>query len=299
MKTICIILLAFLYFSSPSYGQLLRSVKEFKEFEKRPLLVVLPEAKKDKDSTFIAAIRQNIKRNISSYWQVQKDITYLSPEEFQALKKNKRRNTHAVMTFKNLELSHASTKGNVRVLDPTSKYTVFVMDLGLSENAIYNVYTYRHNFSSRAPSEADMAGTLQVVQNIVRKGVKENEMTSFPKEAKVNAKKLSSLTLLIDQQQLEESITKKEINELYGLRYKIVDTKELEDAILSQAPGFAYVYMLPNSTSGADLQLQLVLTTKGSEVVSVSMPPKFTVMGNHSGSKIGERNLKEYVSYIK
>lgn len=278
---------------------MLRSVKEFKEFETRPLLVVLPEAKKDKDSTFIAAMHQNIKITIKNYWQVQKDITYLSPEEFHALKKNKKKSTHAVMTFKNLELSQAITTGNVRVLDPTHKFTVFVMDLGLSERALYNVYTYRHNFPSRVPSEAEMAGTLQVVQHIIRKGVNENEVISFPKEAKANAKKLSSLTLLIDQQQLEKGISEKQIKELYGLRYKVVDTKELEDAILSQAPGFAYVYMLPNSTRGGDLQLQLVLTTKSSEVISVSMPPKFKLMGNHSGSRIGERNLKDYVSYTK
>jgi hypothetical protein len=284
----------FFCFSLLSYGQMFRSVKEFKEFEKRPLLVVLPHTKKEKEKAAVTELQQNIKKNIERHWALQKDVTFMSPDEFRALKKNKKKNTHAVLAFTNIEINNQAASGGTNGVWTS----VFVMDLGLSENAIHHVFTYRHNFVSIIPSESEMAGTLLLMQNILKKGAQENEFIDFPKEAKANAEKLRNLTLLIDEQQLEDGITEKAVKELYGLNYKIIPTRELEDAILRKAPGFAYVYMLPNSTRGGNMQLQLVLDTEKSEVVSVSMPPTFKLTGKHSGRRIGERNLKGYVSYI-
>ncbi|RNI29103.1 hypothetical protein EFB08_06635 [Rufibacter latericius] len=77
-----------------------------------------------------------------------------------------------------------------------------------------------------------------------------------------------------------------------------METKEIEDAILNRTPSFAYVYLLPNAAK-TSIYLQLVLGTQETGLVSVSMPPKFKMLGLENGGTIKKGNLKEYVSYIK
>lgn len=307
MKTKLLLFLVLLGTSIQSFGQYLGKVKDFTEFQKRPLMVVLPEIKKGADIKSAMKRQEVIKTSFSRFWTLQNQISFLSPAEFKAMKKNKKKEAYAVVSFKSLHISKGSySPDNSRPMGAPVQYKYGVTDrgianvmlLGLSEDALSNRWIYNLTFTSDSPTEGSMASTLFLAQNIAMRGSKENEELSLKKEAIINASKLKNLTLLIDKSKLDRKVTEQEIKEAYGLAFKVVETSEVENAIMNKTPGYAYVYMLPNSASGKELQLQLVLDTEKCEVISVSLPATFRV-GNIRGKEIKEGNLKDFISYIK
>ncbi|KAA3436458.1 hypothetical protein [Rufibacter hautae] len=307
MKIRLLFLAVLLLTGLQSFAQYVGKAKDFAEFTKRPLLVVLPEIKDGSDIKSVVKMKEVIKSSFSGFWTLQKQISFLSQAEFKAMKKNKKKEAFAVVSFPTVHVAKGSfTPNGPRSMgsptqfkyETTASFDVNLMLMGLSEDALSNDWIYSHPFATDYPTEGNMASTLLLAQNIVVKGAKESEEISFPKEAKENASKLKNLTLLIDKAKLGSNVTEQEIKAAYGLPFKVVETSVVDDAILNKTPGFAYVYMLPNSAGGKNLQLQLVLDTDKSQVISVSMPATFRV-GNIRGKEIKEGNLKDYVSYIK
>jgi len=294
MKTRLLMIVVLLCTYLNATAQMVGNVKQFAEFKKRPLVVVLPEPTGEKDKTEADRVVQTLKSKVENYWTFNKDITYMTASEMRALKKKKKKEIKklAVLEFSTWEITKTSSSG------PFSISYTSTLSVSLLEDIVRNRYIYLHNFSPVFPSDGELISAMLQVQNIMSKSMSEGKEMSYPKEAKKNSNKLKEVTLLLDKNLLNENITEEEIKEKYGLPYKIVDTKEIEEAIFNKAKDYAYIYILPSGIRMHNLMIQVVLYTENSEVLAYSVPPRLRI-GNSYGDKIGKGNLKDYAKYVK
>lgn len=281
-----------------AFGQLVGSGRDFKEFQKRPLLVILPETGGAKSKAEVDRVNQVFKSQVRHFWTFNKDITFMGASELKALTKKKSQEiaTHAVLEFAVWEVTKTKTSGNGTTY--SGSWNSSTLSVSLLENIVKNRYTYLHNFDTVYPSQADLVSALLQIQDFMTKTIQYNQAMTYPDESKRNAGQLGQVTLLIDKEQLKGNLTEQEIKQNYSLPYQIVTTKEVEEAILQRKPGFAYVRMLPAGVRMPGLKAQVVLDAATGQVLAHSFPPTFRV-GNSSGDKIGERNLKDYVQFVK
>lgn len=295
MKTRILLIIALLSTSLHTFGQMVGDIKDFNDFKERPLVVVLPEVPgSNNGKAEIGRINELFKAQIKHFWTFNKDITFMTAGEVKDLKKQKKKDIkkQAVLEFTVWEVRRTTSSGLSNV-DYNSTLSV-----SLLEDIVKNHYIYLHHFAPVFPSNAELVSAMLQIQNIMSQSMKTGKALSYPKESKANAGKLKDVTLLLDENLLNENVTEEEIKKEYGLSYKIVSTKEVEEAILNRTQGYAYVFILPYSLYSNGLKAQIVLNAQNGEVLGHSFPQRLRV-GNHAGDKIGERNFKDYVQFAK
>ncbi|WP_242920285.1 hypothetical protein [Pontibacter liquoris] len=293
MKRNLLLVIMLLCTNLQSFGQMNGKIQDLIEIKNRPLLVVLPDSRDGKTATELDRVKTTIKAKVESLWTLNHDITYINASELDALKKKKKKDisTHAVLRFLTWEVTHIKETHNTTWISST-------LNIGLLERAVGSNYTYIHNYDQTYPSDGEIVSSLLQVQNVINKSIRDKDEMSYPKESKANADKLKNVTLLIDNALMKNRISDEVIKEQYGLPFKVVDKQEIEDAIINQKPGYAYIYIFPASITKPELMIQAVLDTEKGEVLAHSFPPLLRV-GFVYGRRIGAANLKDYSKYVQ
>ncbi|WP_157514743.1 hypothetical protein [Mangrovimonas sp. TPBH4] len=241
--TICTLLQANAQFG---FGKL----EDIKEVQNKTLLVVLDEVddnlkkkaqkKPEKYNEIIEIIEvynKALKAAFTANWSYSQNIRFVTEKEFQQILNDKnQKNQYAY--FRNKLEGHF--KGQVRM--QAGNYS-FELRLPNKNKSVYEmIYTSQH------PNEADLTLIIQQFQNYLNSRVKRKEQNysrkNFQNEIAENSKLLKEKTLLLDEASVSSKL-KKEISKVYKYNYKFTSKEEIDEAIISKNPNFAYVRAMP------------------------------------------------------
>ncbi|MBC3847949.1 hypothetical protein H8K90_16255 [Winogradskyella echinorum] len=250
MKKTVILLFAFLTSISSMQAQrfekqLTKMKEAASEFQKRTLLVVLKDEKKEENTKY----NEFIKRAFESEWDLNDKIMYVTPKEFKKLRKD---NSYSYFTHGNRTYKSPTGLGN-------ELKEVFNMG-----NCNSKMPVHQHGFEfDKEVSLAELIRQIQMIK-IHLNGMKDlDPKTAWndSKEATKNgldqsemADELKKMTLYIDEEAVDDKF-KNNLGNLYKYKYKLVTKSEIEIVIVDKVKDVAFLEngRVVESSSGKDM----------------------------------------------
>jgi hypothetical protein len=241
-----------------------------KQREKDFVLVVLfpkrntefeEKAKKKNNEAALARYNQqltdlsnNLKEAVGLIWKLNDNpVQYKNTEDFNYanLTPTEKANT-LILTLKSLNTSNIS-RGQDYMVDKEGSIVYYTPAVDLR-----GAFTPWGNIGGLR--KVDMILGVQRVQNDVRKTLA-NE--PFDKNAwKKIPLPLKEKTLFLDKELLKDGLTEEKIKEIYPYSFKIVNSTEIENAILQQIAEVAYIAFIPDPQKAQGDTFGFVTVTK-------------------------------------
>ena len=147
--------------------------------------------------------------------------------------------------------------------------------------------------------DSDISFSVRGMQKYLENRAKGKEAMNLKDEVKANGPKLKTKTLLLDEEDVRESLTTADIKASYPYPIKLVERAVIEEAVLSEDPKYACVRLMP---MGEKFSAQMVMSTDTGDVLAYSIPGYGTMMaassvGASAGVIVKKSNLKDFAEF--
>ncbi len=147
--------------------------------------------------------------------------------------------------------------------------------------------------------DSDISFSVRGMQKYLENRAKGKEAMNLKDEVKANGPKLKTKTLLLDEEDVRESLTTADIKASYPYPIKLVERAVIEEAVLSEDPKYACVRLMP---MGDKFSAQMVMSTDTGDVLAYSIPGYGTMMvansvGASAGVVVKKSNLKDFAEF--
>ena len=268
MKNKLLILLMLV--SSTMFSQIGISKKDdILEIQKRTLIVVLEEANPKLTQKLEGDVLKQYKKDIDDYnsgikeaialvWKFNSKIEYKTRAEIEKLTKAKSKNyayieynkfTTNCATYASYNATYQFLEG-VGSKDITSiggDYYSTILNIRLTDDNPFGPPVYGVHLSNPFPNKADLVVGLKSILMHFKYKLEGLSDIQISKLFKNNAKALSSLTLLVNEDNTDLSID--EIKKVYSYPVSIVKKDKIDDAILKSDSKSAFLIVIPYSNS--------------------------------------------------
>lgn len=151
---------------------------------------------------------------------------------------------------------------------------------------------YLQNMPNLFPTQGDLIFGVQMIQTYLIGRLAGKSMADAKEAMKEYANVLKTKPLLIDREDVKESLADAEIPKYYPYPYLITDYATIEKAIMEKDPRYAYVEIVPMGTSGS---YHLVVDAEKGVTIGYSTP--LPMIG--SGGRVTGRHLKNYTGFVE
>lgn len=293
MKTIYSILAFLLLTTTSGFAQgkaVQKLIKNTKDLTSRPLKVVFKKETKESNLQY----NTMLKEAIESEWTINKDIAFISYEEFRTLYKNKN-STYAFLRQENgsttgssmfssngglpkvnsgsgetrFESSQKFSNLNLIGFDSKGKkINVYPIDFKLDKNSDKaEYYILIQDFQNRLISFLNIPSNTKKIKMKEAKAM----MAKALLEQKENIKKLESKILYINETSLSEK-NKTYFKDFYKFDYKIVTKEEIYKAVLDNDDNIVILYSDSIRTASTGQQLVFFNDMKNMSNISFGNP---------------------------
>ncbi len=301
MKTPHLLLACILLFpGSALFGQVFPGLthKKALDFQSRVLLVVLDEdhsgKKLQKNPARLKYFRdqidgrnQALRQAVAAHWTFNQEIEFLPASEADAkCKKDKKKYCRVQYPYYHTYSSQEDQpKGGWHKDGDSLKYDTSIRytDHANSQNAIHFALDnelWQVSVPNDAVSRGDVTYAVQQMQRVlqfVAEGEDRKGSEFYAYEYRRNQHILPKKTLLIDKREVDPTLSETIVGKLYPFRVKLVDYREIEQAILGQDPDVAVLQILTLPThpiqNGYLYANAIVITTaKDGKVCLLDLP---------------------------
>lgn len=288
-----------------SYGQMgLGKPEDVKDLKYRPLIVMLKEAKSDQEKPYVEYYNQAIQRAVRNFWIFNDSIVFMPRSQVQSLHKSGN-TSYGVMQFALWEVreykSDKWSKNSFMHRYQSDSWIRTILAVGLIEKAFQRAlpYIYYNHLPNIYPSEGDLVCAMQQIQSYLQYRLEGKKARDMREEIEQNAYKLKEKTLLMDKEEVSKKLTDADIKAAYPYPYKLAGYEEIEKAILSRDPKYAYVQIVPMAMNEKTVYAHLVVNAENGEMLGWSAPGPIMISGTGYGQRIKSNHLKDYASNIE
>ncbi|MGK7390147.1 MAG: hypothetical protein ACNS60_07340 [Candidatus Cyclobacteriaceae bacterium M2_1C_046] len=203
--------------------------------KERTLLVALPG---------INSADERLKKMFTKFWDFSK-TEFVSAQAIPSIIKGKE-SQYAIMSVNIVEIKQAG----VIIGKISSSYIRFSVRLAEKYDKKKSIY-YQDVFFTTHDNNINLADReiFVGIRNIINHYNSRLNDEGIIEAPLKNAGKLEKRTLLIDKEFLHEKMTSEKIGKLYPYSFKIVDSKEIETAIMDKNASYAFVELVPAGSS--------------------------------------------------
>jgi hypothetical protein len=275
---------------------ILPKLEDVEKAKQRDVLVPLLEEdpklvkKYSKDSQKLQKYQSGIKEfnhiletAVKREWTFSK-VTLSTKEEVMSLLKQRNKN-FTVLAWAHYEVS----------LENGYSWGRSVMTYRLSESSSPMMQICLPTFEMR---EADVVFGVQFFQQQLTYRLAEGKKANYDNMIRAHAAELPKKTLLINQADVRERFTLDEIKQNYPYPVEVVPYQQIERAILSKDPAYAFVMVAPTMAGSEEAHLQYVADAATGNVLGRSTPGMVTYKGVGAGIHVKPKHLKNYLDFV-
>jgi len=229
-----------------------KEVKKLKEEQKLVVLLQEPndarlkrmdEADKQTYLKGIEANNQILKRAFQNHWTFTDKVEYMTQSEFKDLDKKVRRGYTKVALGVNTLSDEIVENGQSVVWGTHSSYS----DIGLIHDAfIATDRVVNVHLPYLSSTEADLVWAVQQMQNFMNArldGMDAEDYVEYSLEE--YGAQLKKKTLLIDENDLDEKLTERQLKRYYPNEVRVVSRNEIDKAVMEADPEVLILKLLP------------------------------------------------------
>jgi hypothetical protein len=269
-KTIHVFVLLFIV----SISAVFSSTKQINEVKNRTLIILLldpadhnmltkqgmDKSAQDQQDSIIILLNSNIRQAVTKYWTFSTNFIFTTLDTMRQLMKEDSKK-YAVMIYLNRD-DNAANVNQMAKLDYIQVQWYAKHNIIPGYNSCISLYNFKNAFSRLAillslsdsspiyeafmpkgfPSEANLKYGLDQIQNEF-KNLLDDEETK--KKAKSNRKPIKELTLLIPMEDMDSTLTEKDIRQVYPYPFKISSYAEIQNKILEKDETVACLMVIP------------------------------------------------------
>jgi hypothetical protein len=272
-------------------------LKEYADFKKRTLIVVVEEPLPDLLSKLSPEQQEVYKQEIDeyntlvksameTYYKVGNPVEYKPRNEVQQIIKKRDRNYAYLQNLKFAEFYKSKfwfeevqknrfAKEQTRLRGALTLSAILSrLDIKLAEQDPDNPPFYGQYFPDPFPDKADMVFVFKQIANMFND--RENGITydKAEKQIQEDAKKLKTATLLIDENEIAADEDRQKLLNAYKYKVEIVSKEKIREAIVSEDPEYVCVVTVPvqdRNTEKTKFQFQAYDCASG-KIFAVSLP---------------------------
>lgn len=224
---------------------------------------------------FIAAYNKNMKEYISQYWTLNDSVEYLSSKDIKKLVDGRNRK-YSILT--------AVEEGGDQPFITRFKGTAVAVVLYRAENTVsspdYKIFLpYALSRFDEVNTPADFKFVVQTMASNINYMTEKKRTSDFLDYMETmsidNCKLLKDKTLLIDKNLADPKIDKKEIKERYEKTFKLVDSKDVAEAVAGDDESKCHIVLIPYTVYKSSMDYE-----NGAQLIC------YKVIVNASDSKI-------------